>query len=75
VVCLLSFFLVFHEDIRSLFRSRLVMDILKNWLRVAKAMDYTDMPQSYKLFLYAVYCEENLKAQILRKRNRFCSTG
>lgn len=57
VVCLLSFFLVFNEDIRSLFRSRIVMDILKNWLRIAKAMDYIDMPQTFKLFLYAAYCE------------------
>ena len=57
VVCLLSFFLVFNEDIRSLFRSRIVMDVLKNWLRIAKTMDYTDMPQSYKLFLYAVYSQ------------------
>ena len=70
VVCLLSFFLVFHEDIRSLFRSRLVMDILKNWLRVAKAMDYTDMPQSYKLFLYAVYCEENLYVDLCDVNSR-----
>jgi len=35
-----------------------------------KAMDYTDMPQSYKLFLYAVYCEENLYVDLCDVNSR-----
>lgn len=40
VICLLSHFLIFSEDIRFLFRTELVVDILKNWVRIARALDY-----------------------------------
>lgn len=37
-----------------------MLDILRNWLRVAKALEYAEMPQSFKLFIYSVYSQQSL---------------
>lgn len=60
VICLLSYFLIFNDEIRFLFRTTLVLDILKNWLRISKALAYTEMPQAYKLFYHSIYSSQNL---------------
>ena len=60
VICLLSHFLIFSEDIRFLFRTELVVDILKNWVRIARALDYDEMDQVFKLFFYSLYSAHGL---------------
>lgn len=61
VMCLLSHFLVFNEDIRALFRSSTpLLDILRNWLRISRALAYAEMPQAYKLLYYAMHCSQPL---------------
>jgi hypothetical protein len=37
-----------------------VIDILKNWVRIAKALDYNEMAQTFKLFYYSTYAGHNL---------------
>jgi hypothetical protein len=70
VICLLSYFLVFNEEIQTLFRNGLVLDILKNWLRIAKALDYEEMPQTYKLFIYAINCGQHLHVDLCKTNSK-----
>lgn len=56
----MSYFLIFNDEIRFLFRTGLVLDILRNWLRISKALAYNEMPQAYKLLYHSIYSSHNL---------------
>ena len=36
VICLISYFINFNEDVKSMFRGKVIIDILKNWLKIFK---------------------------------------
>lgn len=64
VICLMSYYINSNDHIKLLFRDKIIVDILKNWLRVAKALEYKDMPQTYKLCLFSIENQQSLTADI-----------
>lgn len=55
VICMMSFYIMANQQVQALFRSPLMIDILKNWLRVAKALNYQELPQAYRLCMLAIH--------------------
>jgi len=60
----MSYYINSNDHIKLLFRDKIIVDILKNWLRVAKALEYKDMPQTYKLCLFSIENQQSLTADI-----------
>jgi hypothetical protein len=55
VICLMSYYINFNDEVKVCFKTKIIVDVLKNWLRVARALDYPNMPQAYKLCIYSIY--------------------
>lgn len=56
----MSYYINFNDEVKIFFKTKIIFDVLKNWLRVSRALDFPYMPQAYKLCIYSIYNADNL---------------
>ena len=61
---LTSYLLTFNGDIKPLFRSKQVLTILKNWLRICNALGHVQIPLIYFLCLSSILAQHSLNVEV-----------
>ena len=58
VICLVSYFINFNEEVKTLFKSQVIINLLKNWLKLFRSIDEDESAQTFRLWLYSVFNQE-----------------
>lgn len=60
VICLISYYINFNQDIKLLFRNQVVISLLKNWQKIFKDSAKEESNQTVLLWLYSVFNHQSL---------------
>ena len=65
VICLVSYFINFNEELKLMFRTSLIVDLLKNWLKTFKSMAEDECAQTFRLWLYSVFSNQTFTYDVV----------
>lgn len=69
VICLVSYFINFNEEIKILFRSQVIINLLKGWLKTYKSIAEDESAQTYRLWLYSIFSNQTYTYDVCNINN------